>query len=83
MSITRKCLDRKHLISKLEQAKYDINGQILKCNLAETIKREPSTQPRKSKEKTVKTSFGVVGSLRERSSRKNNKNGKDVLDKSK
>lgn len=55
MSLTRKCLDRKHLMSKLEQVKLDISGELIKSSLAQTVKRDASQGKKsKSREKTVK-----------------------------
>ena len=54
MSLTRKCLDREHLMSKLEQVKLDISGELIKSSLAQTVKRDPSNRKSKSREKTVK-----------------------------
>lgn len=50
MSLTRKCLDRKHLMSKLEQVKLDISGELMKNSLAQTVKKEV-LMARKSKSK--------------------------------
>lgn len=49
MSITRKCLDRKNFISKLEQVKYDPQGELLKASLGQTVNRGDSANNRKSK----------------------------------
>jgi hypothetical protein len=49
MSITRKCLDKKNFMSKLEQVRFDMQGEIVKCSLGQTVKRGDSTNPRKSK----------------------------------
>ena len=49
MSITRKCLDRKHFMNKLEQVKFDLQGELVKCSLGQTVKRGDSVDPRKSK----------------------------------
>lgn len=55
MSLTRKCLDRKHLMSKLEQVKFDISGELMKSSLAQTVKKEVlMSRKSKSREKTVK-----------------------------
>jgi hypothetical protein len=49
MSIPRKCLDRKHFMNKLEQVKFDLQGELLKCSLGQTVKRRDSLNHRKSK----------------------------------
>lgn len=49
MSITRKCLDRKNFISKLEQVKYDLQGELLKSTLGQTVKRSEPANHRRSK----------------------------------
>ena len=49
MSITRKCLDRKHFMNKLEQVKFDLQGELVKSSLGQTVKRGDSVDPRKSK----------------------------------
>ena len=65
MSLTRKCLDRKHLMSKLEQVKHDISGELIKSSLAQTVKRDPSNRKSKSREKTVKALPERTSTLRE------------------
>lgn len=65
MSLTRKCLDRKHLMSKLEQVKLDISGELIKSSLAQTVKRDPSNRKSKSREKTVKALPERTSTLRE------------------
>lgn len=49
MSITRKCLDRKNFITKLEQVKYDLQGELLKSTLGQTVKRSEADNHRRSK----------------------------------
>ncbi len=49
MSITRKCLDRKNFINKFEQVKYDLQGELLKTSLGQTVKRSEAVNHRRSK----------------------------------
>jgi hypothetical protein len=83
MSLTRKCLDRKHLMNKLEQVKFDINGEMMKCSLAQTVKKDSSIYGRKSREKTIKMSAGPSSGLREPGSCKNGQQVRYHLDRSK
>jgi len=82
MSITRKCLDRKHFMNKLEQVKLDINGDILRCSLGQTVKRDNSQQNRRSKDKYIKVSVDNAN-LKMPSSCKNSKKCQIIIDKSK
>lgn len=84
MSNTRKCLDRKNFINKLEQVKFDLQGELLKSSLGQTVKKADSTHQRKSKEKTIKIIPERSCSMREPTSCKNNNRvSKFHLDRSK
>ena len=82
MSLTRKCLDRKYFINKLEQVKFDISTQNIKYSLAHTNKKE-NNQHKKSKDKTIKIMPEKSGMVRQRSKLKNNQNNRYALDRSK
>ena len=82
MSITRKCLDKKHFMNKLEQVKFDLQGELVKCSLGQTVKRSDSNH-RKSKEKTIKMAPDRSNSLRDRPTAKQGRTSKINLDRSK
>jgi hypothetical protein len=71
-------------MSKLEQVKLDISGELMKSSLGQTVKKESSLLNRKSKsrEKTIKIVAERTSSLREPTSFKN-KPSSFKLDRSK
>lgn len=83
MSSTRKCLDRKNFMNKLEQVKFDLQGELVKCSLGQTVKKSDANHTHKSKEKTLKIAPERSCSMREPTSSKNNRTAKIQLDRSK
>lgn len=54
MSITRKCLDRKHFLSKFDQVKLHLSTD-MRSSLGQTVKKDKSVSRKsKSRDKTIK-----------------------------